>query len=554
RTVHGNDSVSAPIQADSIDDVLRARISQLEKANEALRFSFGRLASLQEMARAISATHDLYEILEKVIGLVCDFLQARESVWLWFDSETLEYIPDQRLHGTNVLAPAVQAYIEEGILDWALQQRRPAIISLSQTDPGGTDVLVPFVTSVGMSAVLHLETTLEESCYEGQHFEILSLIQSHAATALENARLWGEMENFKDYTHNTIESLQQGVIVLNERNEVTLANRVSLEIFGLLDSQVIGLNWVQIVPPEFLGTIDDLLTQALIQGRSEEEEITLDRPDGSKSVAVTASLLKNARGDGLGLILVLRDLTESKEILELQKLDQLKTEFLSNVSHELRTPITSIKAYTETLLDQVESEDVETQKEFLRVVIQETERLSRLIEDLLDLSRIERGKVEFHFERGDLQDVLQRAVAMLQPSAPLHQLQIVADASLEPFEFDRDKIHQVINNLLGNAIKYSPRGGLIQVAVSPEGSQVHLSVQDSGIGITDEDLPKLFGRFFRAESPLKYEVPGTGLGLVISQFIVHAHRGRIWVESEYGRGTTVHVVLPKKPAEAALQQ
>ncbi len=243
-----------------------------------------------------------------------------------------------------------------------------------------------------------------------------------------------------------------------------------------------------------------------------------------------------------------------KEYAELKALDSLKDAFLSSVTHELRTPLTSIRSSAEILLNYTD-EDVETQREFLSVIRSESDRLAKLVDNLLDLSKIRAGKMEWRFENVGVGSVIRKALESVKGIVAARKIEIEThiEPGLPPCRADRERIQQVFNNLLGNAVKYSQTGGKIRIEADfLEGRRagdrtdfVHLSVQDFGPGIPAEDLPVIFERYrMGSGSPAGGRPNGTGLGLSICREIVSAHGGDIWVESTPGRGSTFHVSLP----------
>ncbi len=248
------------------------------------------------------------------------------------------------------------------------------------------------------------------------------------------------------------------------------------------------------------------------------------------------------RGDGAqgGVLAVLHDVTEQKRTQELHR------EFVANVSHELRTPITSIRGCAETLTE-TEGLPEELRQHFLRVILNESDRMTKIVQDLLTLSRLdaESGKLELEWFsiRQSLQDVFD---AMTLPGEKQGlELHLDLDPSL-PAQMcgDRARIEQVILNILSNAVKYTPAGGTVQVTGARVGDQVRIQVQDTGIGIPQEDLPRLFERFYRVDKARSRELGGTGLGLAIANEIVQQHGGSISIESQVGQGTTCTVLLP----------
>lgn len=245
-------------------------------------------------------------------------------------------------------------------------------------------------------------------------------------------------------------------------------------------------------------------------------------------------------GEG-GVIAVIHDITEQR------RLDDARREFVANVSHELRTPLTNIRSYTETLLDAAGDIPLETEKQFLGVISSESERMARIVTDLLTLSKLDYGRMELRMTRFSLSDLLKKvANAMrltIQDSG--HEMAVEAPDDLPNIVGDRERIEQVVVNILSNAVKYTPSGGHIRLAACAlAGNRVRITVEDDGVGIPAADVPRLFERFYRVDKARSRAAGGTGLGLAIAKEIVEQHEGKIALASEYGKGTTVTITLP----------
>jgi len=249
-----------------------------------------------------------------------------------------------------------------------------------------------------------------------------------------------------------------------------------------------------------------------------------------------AIALENAR-----LYLQLREANE-----RLVELNEAKSEFVSTVSHEFRTPLTAIKGYADMLLAGMAGPVNENQRKFLSIIRSNAQRLSNLVNDLLDLARIEAGKIRLEKEPFRAQDVIAEVVASFKKliSERGFALKVNVPEDLPPAMGDKNRVMQVLTNLLSNACQYTPEGGTISVSVGVEGDFLRVDVSDTGIGIAKKDLPRVFDRFFRADHPLVREKPGTGLGLSIAKSIVEMHGGKIWVQSKLGKGSTFSFTLP----------
>jgi signal transduction histidine kinase len=257
-----------------------------------------------------------------------------------------------------------------------------------------------------------------------------------------------------------------------------------------------------------------------------------------------------------------------EHVKQLQELDQLKSRFLSMASHELKTPLTSISGLAQVLVrrmrrrldqgapdSQTWHEEQQAHLERLDLLNSQTARLGRLVDELLDVSRIESGKLEFHWKPIAIGDLVQQVADRIQLTTSTHQIRVdLARARGTALTADPDHLEQVLDNLVSNAIKFSPEGGTIDVRVREQPEIVELSVHDPGVGIPKNQLEAVFGLFYQAEDPVSRRTGGMGLGLYISKEIITRHGGRIWAESEPGHGTTFYVALPKEPVPAALKR
>jgi two-component system phosphate regulon sensor histidine kinase PhoR len=292
--------------------------------------------------------------------------------------------------------------------------------------------------------------------------------------------------------------------------------------------------------------LDTLLSTVLAKRIDKEDEIIL-HPSG-RCLHIEASVTACDRENDACAVLVFHDITE------LRRLENIRKDFVANVSHELRTPLTSIKGYIEALLDGAK-DDPDTSTKFLDIILKQSDRLNLILEDLLQLSKIESGQVLFKREPLHIQSVIERTLAMIKPIADKkgHRLLSFVDDDLPAVLGDEDRLMQVLSNLLDNAVKYTPEKGTITVAAHPvwdDAEQttiamaVELSVTDTGIGIPEGDRPRVFERFYRVDKARSRDLGGTGLGLAIVRHIVEGLGGRVWVEGNVPTGSRFVVRLP----------
>jgi len=331
-------------------------------------------------------------------------------------------------------------------------------------------------------------------------------------------------------------NMVDGVIMVNARKRVLLVNRAGREIFGLENEEVLDRHHLELFHS---AELDGKLDLVLSTGAPTVQELKIFYPD-EKLLEAYLAPVKNEEGLVTGAILVVRDISQR------EKLDRIRRDFVANVSHELLTPLTSIKGFAETLLEGA-LEDAENARRFIGIIDQEAGRLIRLINDLLDLSRLEAEGVQIKKQAVELGPVVNRVISLLASAAAKAGVTLEADLpkDLPPVEANPDQIAQVLTNLLDNSLKYTPAGGKVGVTAEEKATQVMVTVWDTGIGIPRKDLARIFERFYRVDKDRSRATGGTGLGLAIVKHIVEAHGGRTWAESEVGKGTKIHFLLKK---------
>lgn len=367
-----------------------------------------------------------------------------------------------------------------------------------------------------------------------------------AAILLENitaiVRLTRELAVEKRKLETVLENVVAGVLAVNDEGEILLANSAAFHILGIERPWWwLGSPLADAIPePDLCRMIRDAIERG-----EEVARQTAVLASGRQLELSCVPLTDFTPGHG-ATVAVLHDVTE------IHQLEQAKGDFVSMVSHELRTPLTSIKAYIDTL----QREDVEfppeTRASFIRVIAREAERMIRLINDILDLSRIEAGRLELKPTFVDLIELTGRVVNRVQSQADVHKIILDVPVIMEPVIAEGAKIEQVLLNLIGNAIKYSPEGGKILVSVRRLKEKAMVSVSDNGMGIPPDQLPYIFDKYHRVNQANAKNVLGAGLGLYVTKSIVEAHGGRIWAESEVGKGTTVIFTVPLASEGGAL--
>ena len=379
----------------------------------------------------------------------------------------------------------------------------------------------------------------------GDYSQVLDMQGSSEITNITNnlndlsevIRLTQEnLEQESKRLHSILSYMTDGVLATNRRGKITMINDMAKKQLGVQKEDVLNKSILELLKIEDEYELRDLITQI--------PELMIDSQDANGeylSLRVRFALVRRESGFISGLVAVLHDTTEQ------EKEERERRLFVSNVSHELRTPLTSVKSYLEALDEGALSEPVAP--DFIKVSLDETNRMMRMVTDLLHLSRIDNATSHLDVElinfTAFITFILNRFDKMRGPDEE-KKYELVRDYPITSvwIEIDTDKMTQVIDNILNNAIKYSPDGGKITVTMKTTDDQMILSISDQGLGIPKQDLPRIFDRFYRVDRARSRAQGGTGLGLSIAKEIIKQHKGFIWAKSEYGKGSTFTIVLP----------
>jgi len=339
----------------------------------------------------------------------------------------------------------------------------------------------------------------------------------------------------------TLGSLQEAVLIVDASNYILLANKALQAISAKAATQIIGHRLELVLHSvEFLTYVESVrLGKA--QPQHEVELVEAGRTTWLEVTGTTVQSQGSSRGPWT--LFVLHDITKQK------KLEAVRKDFVANVSHELRTPLSVIKGYVETLVDGHHEIPFDDRDRFLKTIQRHTERLNSLLEELLVLSRLESINPGLRRESVDMQALLAAIMDDYRgrPATSGHELQLTVDPSLRTLFIDPLKITQVVENLLDNALKYTPKGSIIHLVTRLQGlGELIVTLRDNGPGIPADDLPHLFERFYRVDKGRSRDTGGTGLGLSIVKHIVQLHGGRVWVESKPGQGTAFFFSLPPR--------
>lgn len=579
----------AVIQAIASQAAVAIENAQLYEASRRQRIEL--LASFRRIGDALAAGHDLTDTLRLVVELATEMLSASAGVlsllpnngtaadvhWAPVDAprrfgSLLRGRPDP---SAEVIARGEPLYLAD------LAERQEADAGIP---PDGlrTYLGVPLRLRgemIGSLAVYHVRPRQ----FSAQEIELLESFGAQAAIAIDNARLVSRLQhkveelsaaaarNAELYTNLQSEKQRLDMIFRNssdaifmtdQAGQIVAYNPAAAILTGWPAVEAIGQTCAEVFPGDSSTpfTLHEATRQVLETGSARAnvvETVVVNRSGQRRHVAASYAYVPSSNGEGPFALAVVRDISQQKEV------EHLKSDFISMVSHELRTPLAVIKGYAATLLNPNLHLEPEVQLRFLRGVNDASDRLTRLIDNLLSVSRLESGRFRLNPQSIDLAEVVRKVVGHLRQSPGPVELSGVTPPEGLPCVADRDQLEQVLMNLVSNAIKYSPDGGRVTVEIRlhegdlpvasattdlapPPRRWALLTVSDEGIGIAPNQARQIFDKFYRADSPAVRRVAGTGLGLYICKSIVEAHHGQIWVESQLGQGSTFSVALPQE--------
>jgi len=556
----------------SLTEDLEVRVNQ--RTSELAR-EHQRIEILLRIITELSASLDLGQVLSRTLGVLNEILDAEQITVLITrdDGHTLH-----RIASVGYTSPppeegaATPFNAGEGLAGWVIANRQAVLIDDVREDARW--VQLPDTPSEHRSALAvplmigaeALGTMLlfhpQVAHFSSEHLDLVQAAGNQVAVAVNNAELYrlirDQAEDLGVMLRNQqvetsrskaiLEAVADGVLVTDAEKRVTLFNQSAEEILGLDRRQVQGKSLEHFsglfgkAAHSWMETIDSWSQEPESSQYSDTyaERITLEN---GRVVAVRLSPV-SMRDDFLGTVSIFQDITHQVEV------DRLKSEFVATVSHELRTPMTSIKGYVEVLLMGAAGELSDQQHRFLEVVKENTDRLTVLVNDLLDISRIESGRIVLSRQALDPDEIIDQALMDLSLRSSEDEKPVTIIKDIDPglprVYGDLERVLQILGNLLDNSYHYNTAGGKIVVKAFSLGDQVQIDVTDTGVGIPPDEQSRVFERFYRGESPLILGVSGTGLGLSIVQSLVAMHGGEIWLESTgvLGEGSTFSFTLP----------
>lgn len=557
---------------------VEARTRDLEQALQELTVQRDRAETLYRITAELGTSLELERVLQRALQLFADVLGVEHGTITLVDQETGHLHLRASLQRTPGLVPLDERTPLRrgvGLAGWILEHRQPALIADITTDPRWVPIgsqaskirsVVAAPLTMGGGDILGVLTLghPEVGYFTEEHLQLVTAAGVQVAIAVSNSDLYAYITDQADQlgqmlkaqqaeaakSRAILESIADGVLVLDHNGRVLLVNPAAEELLGFSALALQGEHFRHMLGLGETNTDRDLAQALYAELRQRLEAPTGDPirtrvstvrlTAGKRVLAVTIAPLITELGGAPGVVAALRDISREAEV------ERIKNEFISTVSHELRTPMTSIKGYTDLLFLGMAGGLSDAQRSFLQIIKSNADRLTALVNDILDISRIETGRIRLTIESLDLGKIIGQVVRVFQEQYREKgvELEWQEPTDLPQVRGDADRVTQILNNLLANAWQYTPSGGRVSVRLYERDGFLQVDVTDTGIGISAEDLPRIFDRFYRADHPVVQEVGGTGLGLAIVKMFVEMLGGEIWAESELGVGSVFSFTLP----------
>jgi PAS domain S-box-containing protein len=412
-------------------------------------------------------------------------------------------------------------------------------------------VALPLIMEGNLIGVIYIFRS-QGGAFSANDRQVLASFADQAAIAVHNARLYQQLAREKRRLAAIIQNSADGVMILDTQRRIRVFNRALEEMTGWAAEEALGQPCSRVlaltdrqgkdIPSTGSGHRCEA-TRPLLQPEPEEHlyvEGDIKRPDGSiVTVGITYSPLHDREGRLVSVLANVRDITRFREA------EEMKSTFVSVISHELKSPVSIIKGYADTLRREDAQWDTDTLRQGLAIIAEESDRLNRLIDNLLDASRLQASAFKLELSYVQVDKLAEKVTEEFRTQSDEHMFTLDFPSDFPAVQADIERLRQVLTNLLSNAIKYSPRGGLIRTGGWADADWVYVAVADEGIGIPQSEQERIFERFYRAESPLSRRTEGAGLGLYLCKEVIEAHGGKIWVTSEPGRGAKFVFKLPR---------
>ena len=532
-------------------------------------------AAMNEAANALPSPDDLEQTLQRLVRRVGMMMQAEKCVFLLHDRDRHLLVARRPALGlSSAEVRALHVPLESGFSGRVFRSDTPEIIddinAQNEFDQEwmkrieAHDLIAyplaierPDESSRGVErvpvGVLYVINKRGEERFSVDDIKTLSAMARQVAAVIADAQIYLRLTEEKEQLQATFQSLMAAMVMIDSSGQVSLFNAAAAQMLHVDADDAMGTHYSAVFSS---AEINELFRAAIEDGIEQHAEVELTTIEGvfdgtQPRIFQTQTAFVHGERDGvpivLGVVAIFNDITEIRNV------ERMKTAFVSTVSHELRTPLTSIKGFIATLLqDEDDYFKPEERREFYEIIDSECDRLRRLIEDLLNVSRIESGRsLQLHTKMFDPVKAAEGVLQAQRAYSDKHTLELDADFEVPQIEGDEDKFDQILTNLVSNAIKYSPKGGVVKIAMSCDDMMLKVSVSDEGIGIPADKLARIFEKFERIDNRDTRQTGGTGIGLFLVRHLVELHGGVISAQSESGSGSTFTFEIPVRALKSS---
>lgn len=527
-----NASIDRALRESRLEKERTQLIQELTNSNNELKQRLQELNTVYATGKSVTSSLNLEDVLRRVVEAAVYVSGAEEGSLMLLDTEKQNELYVRASKNMDSDSNSMRLRVQDSLAGQVIKTRQPFVLDHNNQEKKiATSYLVkslayvPIISQDVAIGVLNVANRFREQPFNNRDTRVLSTLADYASIAIKNAELFASSEHERNKLGTILGQTNDPVLVIDEQQHLILANKAARTVFALTGTGLTGR------PIHSLIQNKDVLTFILQRADANLEQVMELSLDNNLIFRANLSLIEN-----VGRSIVLHDITQLKE------LDRLKSDFVSIVSHDLRSPLTAILGYVE-LLERVGPLN-EAQTNFVGRVKQSVDNITNLISDLLDIGRLEAG-IALDITDCDVQNLLNMILDDFAPRLQAKQLRLkkVFAPKALLISGDQKRLHQAFTNLISNAVKYTPEQGTVGVQVNEMNDQLIVEIADTGIGISSQDVPHIFDKFYRAGNVVN-GFEGTGLGLSIVKSVIERHNGRIWVNSQVGKGTVFSIILP----------
>lgn len=515
---------------------------------------------LSHVGQIVSSAKNLDTILYATVSLIKTMLDVERCSVLIMDPQTHTLRMKAASNIPSEEWDSIRIPLGEGICGAVARDARPLLVEDVDTSPysgqsprgrysTSSFICVPLLIKGRAVGVINANNRNDNARFSREHLELMTALAGFLALSIDNSRLFMASEGLRTHLENTIESLPAALFSVDLSHRVTLCNGRFSRLLGTPENSPLeGRTVEEVLPAALRSRAVPMIDETAEYGISGTGEMNYSAPSGNVEIEISTVPLTDTHGGIDGVLVTITDISVRREIMELRRIDEMKTNFISMVSHELRTPLTSIKGAVHLLGSSSGEGMTPKQNELIALIDGNADRLARLVNNILDVVNIENNTMSIVRKPEDIRAMVETCIASFQPAALKKGVLFAVDLEACTAVIDRDRIYQAVNVLLDNALKFTPRAGKVYVTLAQRTGTLRLSVRDTGCGISPEARRGLFTKFYQSENPLTRKTGGSGIGLYIARAIVQLHGGSIIVGESTDVGAEFLIVLPQAQA------